>query len=101
VFTVSGIVRITDTPTLAEQSRAAQTNKEGASPGLDILLHGHRRVAAASLMPQCDLPDGLGQRVDDDCGSAVAETVDGGVVGLVGSSVEFQRAMTMRLSCWT
>jgi hypothetical protein len=49
-------------------------------------------------MPQCDLPDGLGQRVDDDCGCAVAETVDGEVVRLVRSSGGFQRAMRMRLS---
>ena len=97
---MSGLVRISDTPTLAEQSRAAQTNKEGALPGLDILLRGHRRVAGGLLMPQCDLPDGLGQRVDDDCGAAVAETADGEAVGLVGSSVGFQRAMTMRLSRW-
>jgi hypothetical protein len=36
------------------------------------------------LMPVCDLPDRLGQGVDDDCGSAVAEALDGEVVGLVG-----------------
>jgi len=35
-------------------------------------------------MPVCDLPDRLGQGVDNDGGSAVAEALDGEVVGLVG-----------------
>ena len=39
---------------------------------------------AALLMPVCDLPDRLGQGVDNDGGSAVAEALDGEVVGLVG-----------------
>jgi hypothetical protein len=35
-------------------------------------------------MPLCDLPDRLGQGVDDDRGSPVADAVDGEVVDLVG-----------------
>ena len=34
-------------------------------------------------MPVCDLPDGLSEGVDDDRGSAVAEALDGEIVGLI------------------
>ncbi len=47
-------------------------------------LHAHRGGAGGGLlMPVCDLPDGLGQSVDDHGGSAVAEALDREVVGLI------------------
>jgi hypothetical protein len=52
--------------------------------GFFCALHAHAGVAGGLLMPMCDLPDRLGQGVDDDAGFAVAEALDGEVVGLVG-----------------
>ena len=47
-------------------------------------------------MPLCDLPNRLGQGVHNGGRAAVAEALDGEVVGLAESSVEFQSPMTMR-----
>ena len=41
-------------------------------------------ISGGLLVPVCDLPDGLGEGVDDDGGSAAAEALDGEVGGLVG-----------------
>jgi hypothetical protein len=46
-------------------------------------LHLRTGMAGGLLMPVCDLPDRLGQGVDNDGGSAVAKALDGEVVGLV------------------
>ena len=46
-------------------------------------LHLHTGMAGGLLMPVCDLPDRLGQGVDNDGGSAVAEALDGVIVGAV------------------
>src|SRR5277367_3461315 len=47
-------------------------------------LHLHTGMAGGLLMPVCDLPNRLAQGVDNDGGSAVAEALDGEVVGLIG-----------------
>ena len=56
----------------------------GAPDSLSIRLHADGGAPGGLLAPEGDLPDGLGESVDDDGGFSVAEALDGEVRGLVG-----------------
>lgn len=45
--------------------------------------HAHVGIAGGLLLPMGDLLESLGERVDDDIGPAVAETLDSEVRGLL------------------
>ena len=47
-------------------------------------LHAYGGASGGLLAPEGDLPEGLGESVDDDGGFAVAEALDGEVGSLLG-----------------
>ena len=71
----------------ASYHQAAQANKKAWLNDCFVFfaqLQADMGVADGLSMPLRDMPDGLSEGVDDDGGFAVAEALDGEVVGLVG-----------------
>jgi hypothetical protein len=72
------------TPKWREYVAKANGPGEGLPGPFFFALHAYGGASGGLLAPESDLPEGLGESVDDDGGLAVAEALDGEVGGLFG-----------------